>query len=136
MIIDFQAHVFPDAYIAEMKRLDGAVILEEPDPHSGMRYFYDKKLKCRINTATFQGRDIERRLQHMDQLGIDIHVLTIPAPGADRFEGESAVRIAKIANDAVAAICRRQPGRFVGFFTLPTCSTEDSLTELERAVNE
>ena len=42
MIIDFQAHVFPETYIAEMKRLDGAVILEEPDPHSGMTYFYDK----------------------------------------------------------------------------------------------
>ena len=35
----FQAHVFPESYLAEMKRLDGAVILEEPDPHSGMRYF-------------------------------------------------------------------------------------------------
>jgi predicted TIM-barrel fold metal-dependent hydrolase len=136
MVIDFQAHIFPEAYIDEMQRLDGAVILEEPDPHSGMTYFYDKKLRCRINTATFQGRNIERRLEHMDKLGIDVHVLTIPAPGADRFEGESAVSIAKIANDAVAAICRRHPGRFVGFFTLPTCSTEDSLTELERAVNE
>ena len=44
MIIDFQAHVFPEAYLAEMKRLDGAVILEAPDPNSGMTYFYDKKL--------------------------------------------------------------------------------------------
>ena len=45
MVIDFQAHVFPQSYLAEMKRLDGAVILEEPDPHSGMSYFYDKTLK-------------------------------------------------------------------------------------------
>ena len=62
MIIDFQAHVFPEAYLAEMKRLDGAVILEAPDPHSGMSYFYDKKLACRINTCTLQGQDIERRV--------------------------------------------------------------------------
>jgi hypothetical protein len=102
MIIDFQAHVFPKSYIDEMQRLDGAVVLEDPDPHSGMRYFYDKKLKCRINTATFQGQDIERRLQHMDSLGIDIHVLTIPAPGADRYEGEGAVKMARVANDAIA----------------------------------
>ncbi|HEX9788588.1 MAG TPA: hypothetical protein VGB09_11205, partial [Candidatus Binatia bacterium] len=99
MVIDFQAHVFPESYLAAMNRLDGAVILEEPDPHSGMRYFYDKQLKCRINTATFQGQDIDRRLKHMDQLGIDIHVLTIPAPGADRFEGQGAIEIARIAND-------------------------------------
>ncbi len=136
MIIDFQAHVFPPEYIAEMNRLDGAVVLEEPDPHSGLTYFYDKKLKCRINTATFQGQDIARRLEHMDRLGIDIHVLTIPAPGADRFEGDGAIKIARVANDAIAAICRKHPKRFVGFFTLPSCSIKASLEELERSVHE
>jgi aminocarboxymuconate-semialdehyde decarboxylase len=136
MIIDFQAHVFPADYLAEMKRLDGAVILEEPDPHSGMSYFYDKNLKCRINTCTLQGQNIERRLEHMDRYGIDIHVLTIPAPGADRFEGDGARGIAQIANNAVAAIAREYPKRFVGFFTLPTCNIQASLDELERAVGE
>jgi aminocarboxymuconate-semialdehyde decarboxylase len=136
MIIDFQAHVFPKPYIDEMERLDGVVILEEPDPHSGMRYFYDKKLKCRINTATFQGQDIERRLQHMDALGVDIHVLTIPAPGADRYEGPGAVKMARVANDAIAAISQKYPKRFVGFFTLPSCNVQASLDELERSVNE
>jgi aminocarboxymuconate-semialdehyde decarboxylase len=119
-----------------MKRLDGAVILEEPDPHSGMSYFYDKNLKCRINTCTLQGQNIERRLEHMDRYGIDIHVLTIPAPGADRFEGDGARGIAQIANNAVAAIARQYPKRFVGFFTLPTCNIQASLDELERAVGE
>jgi predicted TIM-barrel fold metal-dependent hydrolase len=136
MIIDFQAHIFPDEYIQELKRLDGAVILEPPDPYSGMTYFFDKKLKCRINTATFQGQNIERRLEHMDLLGIDIHVLTIPAPGADRFEGDDAIKLSQIANNAVAAICQRRPKRFVGFFTLPSCSVKASLAELERSVNE
>jgi uncharacterized protein len=136
MVIDFQAHLFPEEYINELKRRDGAVILEEPDPYSGMTYFYDKKLRSRINTAIFQGRDIERRIEHMDRLGIDIHILTIPAPGADRFEAEDAVAIARVANDAVAAICRKQPNRFIGFFTLPTSSISASLDELERSVHE
>jgi aminocarboxymuconate-semialdehyde decarboxylase len=136
MVIDFQAHIYPQAYIDEMKRIDGAVILEPPDPHSGMTYFYDKKLGCRINTATFQGQNIERRLEHMDQLGIDVHILTIPAPGADRFEGQDAVILAQTANNAVAAICREYPKRFVGFFTLPTCAIQASLDELERSVHE
>jgi aminocarboxymuconate-semialdehyde decarboxylase len=136
MVIDFQAHVFLPEYLAEMKRLDGAVILEEPDAHSGMSYFYDKRLKCRINTATFQGQDIERRLEHMDELGIDVHVLTIPAPGADRYEGEDAIKMARVANDAIAAICKRHPKRFIGFFTLPSCNAQASLHELERSVNE
>jgi uncharacterized protein len=136
MIIDFQAHVYPEPYIEELNRLDGAVVLEEPDPHSGMTYFYDKKLRCRINTATFQGRDIERRLEHMDRLGVDVHVLSIPAPAADRFDGQGAVGLARIANDAIAALCRKRPKRFVGLFTLPTSSVQDSLAELDRSVNE
>jgi uncharacterized protein len=136
MVIDFQAHLFPEEYINELKRRDGAVILEEPDPYSGMTYFYDKKLRSRINTAIFQGRDIERRIEHMDRLGIDIHILTIPAPGADRFEAEDAVAIARVANDAVAAICRKQPNRFIGFFTLPSSSISASLDELERSVHK
>ena len=72
----------------------------------------------------------------MDRLGIDIHVLTIPAPGADRFDGDDAVAIARVANDAIAAICRKHPSRFVGFFTLPTSSISASLDELERSVHE
>jgi aminocarboxymuconate-semialdehyde decarboxylase len=136
MVIDFQAHVFPEPYIDEMNRLDGAVVLEPPDPNSGMSYFYDKKLKCRINTATFAGRDIDRRLEHMDRLGIDVHVLSIPAPGADRYEGEAAVKLARIANDAIAGICRKHPKRFVGLFTLPTSSIKAALDELERGVKE
>ena len=136
MVIDFQAHLFPQEYIDELKRRDGAVILEEPDRYSGMTYFYDKKLKSRINTAIFQGRDINRRLEHMNRFGIDIHVLTIPAPGADRFEGDDAAAIARAANDAIAAICRKHPTRFIGFFTLPTSSISASVDELERSVHE
>lgn len=136
MIIDFQAHVFPPAYLAEMQRRDGVVVLEAPDPHSGMTYFYDKTLGCRINTCTLQGQDIDKRLGHMDQHGIDIHVLTIPAPGADRYERDDAIAMARVANDAIAAIAGQHPKRFIGFFTLPTCDIQASLDELERSVDE
>ena len=91
MVIDFQSHVFPREYIEEIKRVDGKVILEPRDPDSGMTYFYDKRLKCRINTVIFQGQDPDRRVEHMDKLGIDVQVISIPAPGADRFEPEDAV---------------------------------------------
>jgi len=136
MVIDFQAHIFPEEYLKELERINGNVILEPPDPHSGMSYFYDRKLKCRINTATFQGRDPERRIQHMGALGVDIQVLSVPAPGGDRFDGDGAVVLARKANDAIADLCRKYPKRFVGLCTLPTDSIKASLDELERAVNE
>jgi len=136
VVIDFQAHIFPQEYIKKLQTLDGPVILEPPDPDSGMSYFYDRKLKCRINTATFQGRDPERRLEHMDRLDIDVQVLSIPPPGADRFDGEDAVEIARTGNDAIASVCRKYPRRFVGLCTLPTASVKASLDELDRSVHE
>ncbi|MEE8074574.1 MAG: amidohydrolase family protein [Candidatus Binatia bacterium] len=136
MVIDFQSHVFPREYIEEIKRVDGKVILEPRDPDSGMTYFYDKRLKCRINTVIFQGQDPDRRVEHMDKLGIDVQVISIPAPGADRFEPEDAVKLSKTANDAIAALCRKYPKRFVGLATLPTSSIKASLDELERSVKE
>jgi len=72
----------------------------------------------------------------MDRLGIDIQVVSIPAPGADRFDPKDAVALARIANDAVADLCKRYPDRFIGLATLPTSSIRDSLDELERSVNE
>ncbi len=136
MVIDFQSHIFPEGYIAEMDRLQGEVVLEPPDPYSGLRYFYDRKLDCRINTATFQGRDVERRVAHMDKLGIDVQVLSVPAPGADRFEADAALSLARQANDAIAALCKKYPRRFAGLFTLPSCSIRASLDELVRSVDK
>lgn len=136
MVIDFQSHLFPEAYIETLQALNGNVRLEPPDPFSGMSYFYDESLGCRINTAVFQGRNVERRLEHMDALGVDVQVLSIPAPGADRYETEDAVRLARVANDALAAICRQHPGRFVALATLPTASIEASLEELNRCYHE
>ncbi len=136
MVIDFQAHLFPEEYLAEMARVQGNVILEAPDPNSGMSYFYDRTLKCRINTATFQGRDPDRRVEHMDRLGIDVQILSVPPPGADRFDGAGAASLARQANDALSRICKKYPRRFIGLFTLPTSSVKASLDEIERSINE
>jgi predicted TIM-barrel fold metal-dependent hydrolase len=136
MIVDFQAHVFPPAYVEALQRVDGNVILEPPDPYSGMRYLYDKQLGSRINTATFQGQDPERRLQHMDELGVDVQVVSIPPPGADRFAVDDAVAIAQTANNALAECCRVDPKRLAGLYTLPTSSVPASLEEIDRATDE
>jgi predicted TIM-barrel fold metal-dependent hydrolase len=136
MIVDFQAHVFPPAYLDALQRLDGNVILEPPDPHSGMRYLYDKGLGCRINTATFQGQDPAARLQHMDELGIDVQVISIPPPGADRFDADDAIELSRTANDALAELCEIDRNRLVGLYTLPTSSTPASLDEIDRATEE
>jgi predicted TIM-barrel fold metal-dependent hydrolase len=135
-VIDFQSHVFPIEYMRALEEADGDVIVQPPDPYSGMIYLYDKSLKSRINTVTLQGRDPERRIEHMDKLGIDVQVLSIPPPGADRFDAHDGIAIGRIANDALARLCRRYPKRFVGLCTLPTASVRAAVDELARATEE
>ena len=136
MIIDFQTHIFPEHYMETMDKRDGAVVLEDPDPYSGMAYLYDKALGCRINTAILKGRNVEQRLEHMDRQGVDVQVVSIPAPGADRYDRDDAVVMAQVANDELASMCNQNPDRFIGLATLPTASIEASLDELERAHGE
>jgi len=136
MIVDFQAHVFPPAYLDEMRKRDGDIVLEPPDPASGMTYLYDKKLKRRINTATFAGQDPDQRIAHMDELGVDVQVVSVPPPGADRLATDDAIALARAANDTISAWSRAYPSRFVGLYTLPTSDIKASLDELDRCTGE
>jgi predicted TIM-barrel fold metal-dependent hydrolase len=76
------------------------------------------------------------RLQHMDEMGIDVQVLSYTAPGLQILPAEEAVPLARDANDQVAAAVAAHPDRFAGFATLPTADAEAAAAELERAVQK
>ncbi|MBV9459005.1 MAG: amidohydrolase [Bradyrhizobium sp.] len=75
---------------------------------------------------------IDRRLTHLDQMGIDIQVIA-PAPGqcyytVDAKIGENAHRL---ANDGVAEYCSRKPDRFVGLGVVTLQEPELAVRELD-----
>jgi 2,3-dihydroxybenzoate decarboxylase len=100
-------------------------------------------------TATFEGTEGrapeirkrlfdlgELRLAEMDEAGIDVQVLSHSAPSAQRLDGETAVRLARGANDRLRESIQRHPDRFGGFATLPTPDPKAAADELERAVTK
>lgn len=77
------------------------------------------------------------RLPQMDELGIDMEVLSLTAPGI-QAETDTAVAVKRAAeaNDFLAEITRRHPTRFSGFAALALQNPEGAAAELERAVTQ
>jgi 2,3-dihydroxybenzoate decarboxylase len=76
------------------------------------------------------------RLKEMDEAGIDVQVLSHSAPATQKFDPETAVRLARLANDGLAEAVRAHPDRFAGFAALPTPDPKAAADELERAVTK
>src|SRR5216683_6127301 len=74
------------------------------------------------------------RLAAMDAAGIDLQVISLTAPGCEGLDAESAVPIARDANDRLFDAVKAHPGRLAGFAALPTADPDASAKELERAV--
>ena len=81
--------------------------------------------------------DIEdRRLKEMDQYGVDMHLLSLTAPGVQMFDADTACELATLANDRLAAVIARHPTRFAGLATFAPQAPRRAVQEMERAVNK
>jgi predicted TIM-barrel fold metal-dependent hydrolase len=78
----------------------------------------------------------ERRLAAMDAAGIDLQVISHTTPGVQHLDADTAIPLAREANDALARAVAERPDRFAGFATLPTSEPRAAADELERAVTE
>ena len=78
----------------------------------------------------------ELRIKEMDEAGIDFQVISHANPGVQRMDAETAVPLARQANDGLAELISAYPGRFAGFATLPTPNPAAAADELARSVSE
>jgi 2,3-dihydroxybenzoate decarboxylase len=77
------------------------------------------------------------RIEEMDRYGIDTSILSVTTPGVQvEPDPRIAVRLAKEANDFLAAAIQRHPGRLLGFAHLPMQAPVEAANELERAVEQ
>ena len=89
----------------------------------------------------YQGRflapllDIEgERLKDMDANGVDMHLLSLTAPGVQLFDADTATELAAVANDHLAAVIARHPARFAGLGSFAPHSPRRAVREMERCV--
>ena len=119
MMIDIFNHFMPKAYLERLGDLIPGHVAVTAFP--------------RLHTLC----DIDARLALLDEFPGLQQVLSLANPplelvaAADQTPG-----LARIANDALAELCRRHPDRFPAFVaSLPMNNVEASLAEIDRAVN-
>ena len=75
-----------------------------------------------------------RRIADMDATGIAVQVLSLTSPGVQIFDADTAVRLAKSANDELAEAIAAHPERFTGLAAIAPQNPAAAAAELERAV--
>ena len=76
------------------------------------------------------------RIREMDDAGIDVQVVSHLQPGAQIFEPDRSIALAREGNNVLYDRIQTHPDRFAGFAVLPTPSPEAAAEELERTVTE
>lgn len=81
--------------------------------------------------------DIEgKRLAEMDQHGVDMHLLSLTAPGVQMFDADTACELATLANDRLAQVISRHPTRFAGLASFAPQAPKRAAQEMERAIKQ
>src|SRR5712672_4615830 len=106
-------------------------------------HYFDLEVKRHITglDMTNAPRIVERlddvgelRLREMDEAGIDLQVLSLANPGLQKLDAETAVGLARRANDRLNEAVRAHPDRFAAFAAIPTPDPKAAADELERTV--
>ena len=78
----------------------------------------------------------QERLRQMDEYGVDMQLMALTAPGVQMFDADTAMELAMLANDRLAALCKKYPTRFAGLASFAPHSPKRAAREMERCVHE
>jgi aminocarboxymuconate-semialdehyde decarboxylase len=130
MIIDFHNHYYPPEYLDAIKS-GGLKVRMDYDAAGNPRLHYPGD----YNVLVPGHRDLDFREGVLAEHGVTRQILTFTTPGVHYEEPATAVRLARVVNDAFAAEVARRRG-FSALATLPLNDPAASVTELQRAVGD
>ena len=130
-VIDFHDHYYPPEYIKAIEQGPSAVrVTHDDEGNPWLHYPGD------YNIAVRGHRDIDYREQMLRTSGVSTQVITLTTPGTHIEEPLTAVRLARLCNDAFARVVSDKRGLFVALATLPLCDPAASVAELRRAMEQ
>jgi aminocarboxymuconate-semialdehyde decarboxylase len=130
-VVDFHNHYYPPAYLDALR--DGKSTVRVTADAAGnpvLHYPGD------YNVAVRGHRDIDFRAEDIARAGVDTQVVTLTTPGTHVETPDRAIALARLVNDAFAAVVQRFHGRFAALATLPLNDPAAATAELRRAVEQ
>jgi len=76
------------------------------------------------------------RLAEMDRNGIDMHLLSLTAPGVQMFDADKGTDLARLANDLMKETVASNPARFAGLGTFAPQDPQRAAREIERVASD
>lgn len=134
MLIDVHAHLYPEAYMNAVAEAEGRYPVGVRTRPDGSRYLWFEGIEYWTYAQAFH--DVELRLRELDAASVDVQVLSLGPPMVYWAEPELGLRLCRIYNDAIAAVTRAHPDRFVAFIALPLQEPVLALDELERCAGD
>ena len=121
MIVDIYTHIFPATAYEKMTALSADL----------------GNIGKRIANMKFL-HDLDGRFREMDTYGDYRQIISLPNPPLeDVMSPEQGTEVAKIANDSMAELVQKHPGRFPAFVAaLSMLDMDSAMAELDRAINQ
>src|ERR1051325_4491605 len=126
--LDLHTHFYTNSYFQAIRELPSEFSFAESSTgqtiitFSGARFF----------GVTPAMTDVEQRIEDMDRVGIDVEVVSLSTPNVFFTDGAHQPEVARLINDAYAALIAQHPTRFKGFASIPMDAPDAALKELHR----
>ena len=129
--IDIHAHYFPEPFLRLIAEhgADFDADCDFSDPRG-------PRIKVgAIHTPPLAHKftDIDLRVAEMDEIGVEMHALSLTMPMVAWADDALAVKLSAAFNDSIGEAHTRYPDRLVGLATLPWHAPELAVKELQRA---
>lgn len=128
--IDIHAHYFPEPYLRLIEK-EGAASdagCDFSDPKGPSITIGATKMPPLAHRFT----DVDLRVAEMDEIGVEVHALSLTAPMVGWAEGTLALKLSEAFNDSLGEAHAKYPDRLVGLATLPWHQPDLAVKELDR----
>lgn len=129
-VIDVHSHMFSRRWLQLLDQRGGPDLTVRSSVDSPETLYHKGASFCVLEPAHF---DYPRRIEAMDQAGVDIAVITLPAPSVFWGDAATSLEAARLANDEFAEAAARWPNRIRWMASLPWQYPDAAVAELERA---